>query len=61
MIVVRVPATSANCCVGFDCMGMAVDWFGTFSFSSSETLTIEGCPPAYGCARRLAARARRLR
>lgn len=47
MIVVRVPATSANCCVGFDCMGMAVDWFGTFTFSSSETLTIEGCPPAY--------------
>lgn len=27
MIEVYVPATSANCCVGFDCLGMAVDWW----------------------------------
>ena len=32
MICVKVPATSANCCVGFDTLGMALDWFATFYF-----------------------------
>lgn len=47
MIIVEVPATSANCCVGFDCMGMAIEWRAKFSFSKAETLQIEGCPTEY--------------
>lgn len=44
MISVCVPATSANCCVGFDCLGMAVDWWAHFTFEESDTLIVEGCP-----------------
>ena len=44
MISVCVPATSANCCVGFDCLGMAVDWWAHFTFEKSDTLIVEGCP-----------------
>lgn len=47
MIEVFVPATSANCCVGFDCLGMAVDWWAHFSFEQSNTLKIEGCPDEF--------------
>lgn len=47
MIKVCVPATSANCCVGFDTMGMALDWFSTFTFMPSETLEITGCPEEF--------------
>lgn len=43
MISVHVPATSANCCVGFDSLGMAVDWFAHFHFEPSDKLIIEGC------------------
>lgn len=47
MIWVRVPATSANCCVGFDSMGLAVNWYSRFSFEKSDELVITGCDPAY--------------
>ena len=47
MIKVRVPATTANCSIGFDCLGMALDWWSTFSFESSEKLQITGCDPAF--------------
>lgn len=47
MIRVKVPATSANCCIGFDCMGMALNWFGKFEFEKSEGLEISGCPKEY--------------
>lgn len=47
MIEVQVPATSANCCIGFDCLGMALDWFATFRFTKSNHLEIEGCPQEY--------------
>ena len=42
MISVHVPATSANCCVGFDCLGMAVDWWAHFTFEESDELIVEG-------------------
>jgi homoserine kinase len=29
-IVVRVPATTANLGPGFDCLGLALDWWNTF-------------------------------
>ena len=44
MISVCVPATSANCCVGFDCLGMVRDWWAHFTFEESDTLIVEGCP-----------------
>lgn len=47
MISVYVPATSANCCVGFDCLGMAVDWWAHFTFEESDTLIVEGCPDEF--------------
>ena len=43
MICVKVPATSANCCVGFDTLGMALDWFATFYFEPNPEFVIEGC------------------
>lgn len=47
MIEVRVPATSANLCVGFDSLGLAVDWWAKFYFEPSDSLSITGCPKEY--------------
>ncbi|WP_183164328.1 homoserine kinase [Absicoccus porci] len=48
MIKVCVPATSANCCVGFDCMGIALDWWSTFTFDVAHTTWVSGCDPQFG-------------
>ena len=32
MIRVHVPVTSANIGVGYDCLGLALDYFGAFYF-----------------------------
>lgn len=48
MIKIKVPATSANVGVGFDCMGLAVSYYSTVSFEESATkLTITGCPTEF--------------
>ncbi len=47
MITVRTPATSANCSIGFDCLGLALDWKSKISFEPAETLKITGCPQEY--------------
>ena len=48
MIRVNVPATSANLGVGFDCMGLALDWLGTFTFRfDGPQFQVSGCPEAY--------------
>lgn len=48
MIRVKVPATSANLGVGFDCMGLALDWQGAFTFRfDGPEFMISGCPKAY--------------
>ena len=48
MIRVKVPATSANLGVGFDCMGLALDWQGVFTFRfNGPEFMISGCPKAY--------------
>lgn len=47
MIKVHVPATSANCCVGFDCMGIALDWWSIFTFEKAHTTWISGCDPQF--------------
>jgi len=38
-ISVRVPATSANCGPGFDCLGLALQLFNTFTFTPNESAT----------------------
>ncbi|OUO31946.1 homoserine kinase [Olsenella sp. An293] len=43
MVIVRVPATSANVGVGFDCLGIALDLTATFLMTPSDRLEIEGC------------------
>ena len=45
VVVVRVPATSANVGVGFDCLGIALDLTATFLLSRSEAgeLEVDGC------------------
>lgn len=48
MIKVRVPATSANLGVGYDCMGLALDEFANVSFAlREEGVLISGCEEAY--------------
>lgn len=47
MIKVVVPATTANCCVGFDCLGMALDWWSTFTFEPADQWLITGCPKEF--------------
>lgn len=42
-----VPATSANVGIGYDCLGMAVSMYATFTFDRAEALTITGCPEKY--------------
>ena len=45
MIRVRVPATSANLGVGYDCLGMALTLYGTFTFGFSQKgIVVSGCP-----------------
>ncbi len=43
LAIVRVPATSANVGVGFDCLGIALDLTATFLMAPADKLLIEGC------------------
>ena len=36
---VQVPATSANCGPGFDCLGLALNLYNIFSFTPDENAT----------------------
>lgn len=48
MIKVRVPATSANVGCGYDCLGLALRLYTTFTFEEVEFgLQFEGCDSAY--------------
>ena len=47
MISVCVPATAQIVAWGFDCLGMAVDWWAHFTFEESDTLIVEGCPDEF--------------
>lgn len=48
MIKIKVPATSANIGVGFDCLGLAVNLYAVVQFEdSSSPLEINGCPKKY--------------
>lgn len=48
MFKIKVPATSANLGVGFDCMGLAISLYSEFYFEeSNKPLEISGCEVAY--------------
>ncbi|MBD5423912.1 MAG: homoserine kinase [Allobaculum sp.] len=47
MITIQVPATSANCSIGFDFLGLALSWTSHISFELAESFSITGCPKAY--------------
>lgn len=47
MVIVRVPATSANVGVGFDCLGLALDLTATFLMTPADRLEVEGCEPRF--------------
>ncbi len=48
MIRIKVPATSANVGVGFDCLGLAVSYYSTISFETSDArLIITGLPKEF--------------
>ncbi len=47
MIEIKVPATTSNIGPGFDCLGIALDLYNTFSFEPSDQLRISGCPKQY--------------
>ena len=47
MIKVRVPATSANIAMGYDCLGMAINLFTAIEIEDSEKFNITGCDDAF--------------
>ena len=47
MITVLAPATSANCSIGFDCLGLALDWKSKITFELADKNLITGCPDEY--------------
>lgn len=47
MITVLAPATSANCSIGFDCLGLALDWKSKIYFEQTDEHLITGCPAQY--------------
>ena len=58
MITVRVPATSANLGPGFDCFGIALGLYGTFSFEEREAgFEFEGVDERYCSEENLAVQA----
>ena len=47
MIKVRVPATSANIAMGYDCLGMAVDLFTDVTIEDDDKFNITGCDEVF--------------
>ena len=47
MIKFKVPATSANIGPGFDCLGIAYNFFNEYKVEKSKKMLIEGCDPSY--------------
>lgn len=43
MLKVRVPATSANLGIGFDCLGLALDLSAEFVFEPADKFSVTGC------------------
>ena len=47
MLRIKVEATSANICVGFDTLGMALDISNVFCFEKNDTFSFEGFEKKY--------------
>ena len=47
MFRIKVNATSANICVGFDVLGLALDIFNEFEFETAEKFEFYGFEPEY--------------
>jgi len=47
MVSIKVNATSANLCVGFDVLGLALDISNTFTFEKSKEFSFEGFEKEY--------------
>lgn len=46
-VCIKVPATSANVGPGFDCLGLALNLFASFTLQVSDSLVIDGCPAQF--------------
>lgn len=46
-LIVTAPGTTSNIGPGYDCLGLALTLYSTFTFEPSDTLVIEGCDKAY--------------
>lgn len=46
-LIVTAPGTTANIGPGYDCLGLALTLYSTFTFEPSDVLMIEGCDEAY--------------
>ncbi|UNT94573.1 hypothetical protein [Allobaculum sp. Allo2] len=44
MITVKVPATSANCSVGFDTLGLALNWYSSITFEKAMSCSSAAVP-----------------
>ena len=47
MLRIKVEATSANLCVGFDTLGLALDIYNEFTFEKSDEFGFKGFLPQY--------------
>ncbi len=47
MIKIRIPGSTSNIGPGFDCLGIAVEIYNTFTFEEADGVHISGCPQAY--------------
>jgi homoserine kinase len=46
MLRIKLPATTANLAVGFDCLGMALDLYNTFEFVKADSFNLFGFEPS---------------
>lgn len=46
-LTVKVPATSANLGIGFDCLGLALDLYAEFEFEPADEFSVTGCPEKF--------------
>ena len=47
MLRIRVEATSANVCVGFDVLGISLDLYNEFTFKKSKSFSFRGFEPEF--------------
>ena len=45
MLRIKVEATSANVCVGFDVLGISLDLYNEFTFNKAKSFSFRGFEP----------------